>query len=250
MDLKIVVPSRKRSTWMPDLLKLIPDAFVTVEESEMDDYLKYVHVSKLIPHPPLGGIGPIRAWIMEEVDADFICQIDDDLKSVSSYVWKRPRKLTATEISALILNGAMVSKDLDLPMFSWSCSLNPMNYTNCQPLHTQKWVGQVVVLNKSWYGPSAGRIMYDSRLREGEDGDLCLQALLEARVVLKDMRFDWDFGNTGGNPGGLQGMRTKEALVEDWTIMKKKWGPYLADGGDDGGNSRIAVNRKSKMAIA
>ena len=67
MQFKVVVPSRRRETQISRLLKLIPEATICVDESEMDAYGPHVPADQLLPHPPARCIGEIRDWIVQNV---------------------------------------------------------------------------------------------------------------------------------------------------------------------------------------
>lgn len=89
---QIVVPSHARRRLMPELLKKVPDALITVNESEVDEYSEVVPDEQLLPHPNMSRLPKIRNWILDNVDAPAIIMMDDDFQFVTSIVWKTPQK--------------------------------------------------------------------------------------------------------------------------------------------------------------
>jgi hypothetical protein len=240
IDVKIVVPSHRRAKTMPRLMSLLPSAFVTVNYSEVDEYSQYVDPDRIIPHPEVGGelfgIGHIRHWIMENVEADYICQCDDDVRRVYSKLHPSWKKYEDGDfIERLVQNAAQILEDLDLPLYGFSSNSSPIGYTNCMPFRLSSWVGSLIVINKKHYG-SGKAICYDKTLNECEDGDLALQAFLNGRVVIKDDRFDFDYGKSNGNEGGLQGQRTRQDLHKTWYKMKQRWKSHWGMSFDSDGN--------------
>ena len=95
LEYAIVVPSRRRTRHMPQLLSLLPTAVVCVDEIEMADYGPHVPAAQLWAHPPLASLGAIRQWILDHAGPPAIFMADDDLIDVICLVGRRVRKVTA-----------------------------------------------------------------------------------------------------------------------------------------------------------
>lgn len=253
---KIVVPSHQRPERMTRLLRLLPEAYVTVNESEMEDYAPYVPEGQLVPHPDVGngliGIGHIRHWIMENFEADFICQCDDDVRrfySMCHWQAEKGKYESPDVIKTLIYNAVNILDDLDLPLYGFSSNSSPRAYTNCRPFRINSWVGSCVIINRKLYGKDKN-FAYDIGLKECEDGDLALQALQTYRVVLRDSRFNFDYGNSNGNKGGLQSERNKASLLASHKRMKNKWKGHwkmtLPENDDDELNNLKSIKVKRR----
>jgi hypothetical protein len=221
-----VIPSRKRVKNVDRMCSLLPWAYWTVDEGEVRDYLKAgVPESKMIPHPPLPSMGAIRNFIFDAVKNTIaINMVDDDLKEVVSLVWPHKRHYREPEVVyGLVENAVNTLCDLGLHLYSWNPCAHPGAYSNCQPFQLCGTYSSVAVFLGRDY-------RFEENVTGRSDLDMCLQVLLNDRVLVRDNRFWWNFGMIGAGSGGLQAMRTRENWRKDSEFLKQKWGDHISVG--------------------
>lgn len=256
LDYQIIIPSRGRVANMPRMLSLLPTAYVSVEECEVDDYVAVLPRERVIPHPKLSGIGPIWHWLLVNLPTRAIAFVSDDLQYVFCLVGRSYRRITdGPAITRIVENGVRLAEDLGVSLFSWGRSAAPLYFMANDPFTvTGVSMDAFIVVGR--------RIMVDplTGSRCG-DGDLSLQALLVDRVSLQDRRFYWNFGSTWeGKPGGQQGVRTADQDFDSARYLKRKWGQYVEVdqpkkinrilGWKDSGGATFAVRVKRHSNLA
>ena len=214
----IMTPSRGRPGNMAQLLSLLPEARITVAESEVDAYRQVVPKRRLIPHPEIDSHGELRLWMLEHCATEVLVMVDDDLEQVVSMVGRRPRAITEpAAIRRIVENAIAVCADLGIKGFGWNRVANPMTFKGHDPFSfTAPLAGAYGVIGKD--------LKFDKTVYFHEDLDLSLKMLERHRVVFVDNRFYWDFGGDRDGPGGLQGVRTGKLVAKSWERLKRRWG--------------------------
>lgn len=218
---RIVVPSRARVDNMVQLFSLVPDAYVTVDEREIDDYRAAVPDGRLMPHPPLSTLGAIRQWILDNTPETCVVMLDDDFAGVIALIGRHTRSIKEpAAILKLFENQMQMCVDLGLSLFGFQREPNPMWLNGGNPFSlTAPAYAAIGVVGR--------KLKYDVSLSQREDLDLTMQALLKERVVLIDRRYYFDFGPVWSGRGGQQGMRTSEREIAETKKMKQRWGEYV-----------------------
>lgn len=217
--MKIVIPSKGRAATIGQkALRLFPDALVCVGADEVD---AYTPVSpNLLVHPPeVTGIGPIRQWILDNVEGTVV-MVDDDVKYIVSQCGFHGRRFEDPETACAIVERlAILAEDAGARIFGFYQGGGPLNYANTRPFSFNHWVGGIV-------GVVGRELRYDPNLILRADIDFCLQSLLRDRFILLDCRYCFihtRFGGAGGNAAN----RSSERHAREIAYLQRKWGPYL-----------------------
>jgi hypothetical protein len=220
---KVVIPSRRRSqTIGSDSLRLFPDAYVVVHESERDDYRKVVTKrGRLLTHD-VAGLGTILNWIVDNVaDRHAIAILADD--TTGFYLmpgWSARRVDEPERIMAIIESTAQCAIDAGCGLFGGAQNPNPVQYEPGRPIKLARWVGGPL-------GMVTGHgLRFDERLSLHVDVDLSLQSLLKHRIIWCDARWCTS-GRALSNEGGSAHLRGHDAFEREQAILKEKWGPYI-----------------------
>lgn len=248
LDYMICIPSRKRAERMKKTLALYPDATIWVHESERDDYLRVVPENQLRCHKE-NGLANIRAEMILRTEESCVVMSDDDVRGVQVCEAPKPFLIEgAGEIRAIIENQIQICRDLNVNMFGWNMSANPLHYWSVRPF-------SFTTIPLVVWGVIGKEIYPDRRLQwYGEEMDCVLQNLLEHRIIIQDNRFCFIcYGNgVGDNDGGAQGLRTKRSCDADYALLRKKWGHYAVCGQQAKINTnvntyRVNVSRKASV---
>ena len=218
--MKVIIPSKGRSDIIGDrTLRLFPDATVCVGDDEVDDYSKVTQ--RLLVHPAnVMGTGPLRNWIMDNVDDPCVVMVDDDMKRMYSQVGFHKRAIEdPATIQAIVERLAIVAADAGIRVFGFNQCSTPMSYSNCKPFSVNTWVSGLV-------GIIGRELRYDESLLLRADIDFCLQSFIRDRIVLCDGRYVCQFGLFAGK-GGNSILRSKERHERETAYLKRKWGKYL-----------------------
>lgn len=218
-----MIPSRRRVESCAHTVKLFKNPIVCVAEEELDDYRDVG--ATLVTHPnDIGGLGPLRQWILDRFTERCIFQCNDDVKSLYSVVGFRPRKITEPEaIERIILNAANICEALGISCFSFSPFQDDVRKFRPQkPFSLTRLEGAML-------GIIDRKVRYDPKIKQFDDVDLSLQCCLKERFVWQDSRFAADHNfitKSGGNTVSRGLDNTKRELQ----YMKRKWGEYLGVG--------------------
>lgn len=218
--MRIVIPSRGRAdTIAGKALRLFPDAMVCVGESEVPAYAR--HTQNLLVHPDaVTGIGPLRQWVLDNVEDRTVVMVDDDVKAVVSQCGFRSRKFTDPETArAIVERTAIAAGDSGARVFGFYQGGGPLNYSNHRPWTFNHWVGGVV-------GIIGRELRYDTSLILRADIDFCLQSLLRDRFIMLEARYSFIHTRFGGKGGNCTN-RSSERHEREIAYLKRKWGPYL-----------------------
>ncbi len=218
--MKIVIPSRGRAGVIgAKALRLFPDAIVCVASDEAERYAAVT--ANLLTHPPdVTGIGPLRQWILDNVDDPTVVMVDDDVKYIVSQVGFHARRFDDPGTArAIVERLAILAGDAGARVFGFYQGGGPLNYSNCRPFSFNHWVGGVV-------GVVGRELRYDTSLVLRADIDFCLQSLLRDRIIMLDCRYSFihtRFAGAGGNAAN----RSSERHAREIAYLRRKWGPYL-----------------------
>lgn len=226
MTLKVVIPSKGRSHTIGLLsLALFPDAVVTVDEREVDDYAGVVARvgATLLPHPPLPGISAIRNWLLDCISDEAFVMVDDDVKRVYSKVGRVIRHYRQpNDVRQIVENAYECARGCGAKLFGFTQDGNVLGFKPQDPLTFTGWIGTVIgVIGRS--------VRYDDRLAIGsEDLDISLRHLLEHRIVFIDERFHFESVNRLRATGGNAFNRSLEREQRESAQLKRVWGDYVS----------------------
>jgi hypothetical protein len=222
----VAIPSKRRSRNMPRMMAFFPYARVYVDAVEKDDYAPHVPAGQLVLHDSLPNHPHIARHIFERERDSVVLLLDDDLEKVASFVRTYPRMREYSDwrdLRRIVENMVNLLEDLDLMYGGWNCMAHPGGFNPIKPV--------------SLTGVVRGAMMVRGRQLEVDteitqfDMDLTLQALLKSRVLVKDMRFFWDFGSTQANAGGRQAVDTNaEYITRGRERLRAKWPGYIEIG--------------------
>ena len=105
--MKIVIPNKGRAGILYErAFKLFPEALVCVGESDVADYSKVT--KNLLVHPDdVTGIGPLRQWILDNVEDEIVVQVDDDVHSLYSLTGSSKKTLDTPSMQKSRLFGSV-----------------------------------------------------------------------------------------------------------------------------------------------
>ena len=252
-----VIPSRRRAGNIRHMLRCFPDAFVCIEESELDDYLTTTPKDQIVTHPKLSGAAEVRNWMIDHFQEDCLFMIDDDFQKVICYGNHDVRKVTSTKdpnhIAAIIDNAHWPAFDLDIGVFSWARYANPMQYRPFEPILL---CGTPIMCGFGLRGPARTR-KFDLGVPHMADLNFAMETYRDDRIAYVDGRYYWDFGKIYTGTGGNQGMVTHDQRQNSIRLMRSRWTKYLKIGGEKKGPKNlkndtqglsIRIQRKSLQA--
>lgn len=225
-DYVVCIPSKKRTVNMARMLGMFPYAKVYVDVRERDEYLKVVPEPQLCFHDSLPGQFPIWQHILDTETAKCVLLMDDDLQYVASMVETHPKIKKYTDpynLRRIVENAVNTLCDLDMSLYGWSCMAHPGGFNPVKPISLSGTVTSAILIR--------GRKYRMDLWTECCDLDLVLQVLLHDRVLVKDMRWYWNFGVAGSQAGGGQTTDSMEVFNISRDRMVKKWGRYINIGG-------------------
>jgi hypothetical protein len=237
---------------MPLMLKLFPDAIVTVNESNVHLFKDVVPSKQLLPHPDLRLI-ETRNWILDNIQEDCVIQFNDDVKKL---VWICQKSKTIRDpkiIQGVIENTMQCAADLDLGVFCWSLTSNGgMLHPDVQPIRASAPVSAHAfgILGR------ARERRLDTQFRGCGDFDFTLRSLLVDRAILCDVRWHFDCGGMSRGKGGQTGEIKPEHFDKAQKHLRQKWGQYVgkskqkqASGKQTWRDFSVNVKRKSPLGV-
>lgn len=238
--MRVVIPSRRRAGRISKAMRMLPDAVVTVDEREEEEYRR-LWGDRVVPHPPLDGIAAIRQWILDNFDDEVLVMCDDDLDCVQPLPTlpggrRTSRIVDPRDVMQILDNASSIAQEIRAPMFGFSRSSNPTNYHPHQIFGFTTFIQGIV-------GFVGRPVRYDLKLKMSfEDLDIVMSALLKGRFVFVDLRFAWQFVMTR-NTGGLSEVRDLAQINAESDYVKRKWGKFLVPSKGQSNNSRRAESR-------
>jgi hypothetical protein len=217
---KIVIPTKNRSDVIGDkALRLFPNATLCVGDDEVDAYAKVS--DRLLVHPAnVVGIGPLRQWVLDNVDDPCVVMVDDDVTHVYSQVGFHKRRIEDADTArAIVERLAILATDAGVRIFGFQQAARPFTYANFRPFSVNTWVGGII-------GIIGRELRFDTSLLLRADIDYCLQSLLRDRIVLVDGRYSFIHTRFAGG-GGNAANRSSERHEREIAYLRRKWGPIL-----------------------
>lgn len=221
--MQIVIPSRKRSHLIGQRsLALFPDALVTVDESEMNDYAPVC--KRLLPHPPLPTVAAIHNWIIEHVADDVVVVADDDILKVLCFTGRNTRIYKdPASVWQIIANCAEMAQGMGARFFGFTDSASPLGFKPHNPLSFVD-----IIYTVAGY---IGKAIRNDPLKVMQmDLDTTLNELLTTRIVCVDTRFHFDSVAPLRQSGGNTRIRSAETLKQQTAHTQRKWGQYVKAG--------------------
>jgi hypothetical protein len=218
---RIVIPSRGRSrTIRGDTLRLVPDAYVLVDEREEATYRNVIPEDRLLTHPGLG-LPQIFNYMLDTHPPDEpLTILGDDHQHVFAMPGWTPRKLPIGQAELLLDNAALCAQEAGCGLFGFARNQNPTMYEPTRPWRLAQWPTSPL-----GFVPGHG-LRFDERLGLMLDVDLALQSLLKHRIVWFDARFTFS-GKALNNKGGTAHLRSDAAFARERALLKQKWGHYI-----------------------
>ena len=241
---RIVVPSRKRTFLIHELLVRVPVATVVVDAKEAASYLKAgIPQDQLVTHPSLKNLPSIRNYIMDRFTEPALIFMDDDFQAIKVLGGPGGWLKTWPDIQRMLENGIELSEDLGIGVFCWNVfPANSKDYQSNDPFSlTATPIGTFIVMGSSRHRH------FDLNTVGRADIDFGLQALLHDRILLCDKRYYMFHGMKEHLPGGASGIITDAIREASTKYMRTKWGgdtipiwtPSKA-----GSRMRFGVNRR------
>jgi hypothetical protein len=222
--MKMVIPSKGRGNSVASkTLKLFPDAWLCVGESEAQEYEDATKHKNILTHPDsVTGIGPLRNWIINNVKDNTVVMLDDDIDCIYEQSrYKRNNILNPAHCMAILERTAIASNDAGCKLFGFAQMPDPRNYYPYKPIVFHMWIGGVI-------GVHGKTLQWDQNLILRADIDACLQSLLKDRILWVDNRYSFchkRFEGKGGNNTNRTAQRHKKEIAE----LKTRWGGYIQE---------------------
>ncbi len=222
--MKLIIPSKGRwQTVGAKSLKLFPDAWLCVGESEAKSYEEATNHPRIITHPDdVTGIGPLRSWILDNTKDETIVMLDDDIEYIVEQTkYNRSNILNPVHCMAILERTAIASKDAGCKLFGFAQMPNPLNYFPYKPISFHTWIGGVI-------GVHGRTVKWDRNLILRADIDACLNSLLKDRILWTDNRYCFIHKRFVGQ-GGNNTNRTTQKHRTEIDYLKKRWGAYIKE---------------------
>jgi len=146
MEVKVIIPSRKRAKIVGEAAALFLDPLICVEEEEAEEYALYNPDAKLLVCPNnVHFLVGKRQWIMDNVKTDAIFQVDDDVYGVDCLTGHRQRRIRSPhDVQRIIENTAQNCSEAGTLLFGFAHTADPME---CTAYHPIKLTGHVAGLH-------------------------------------------------------------------------------------------------------
>lgn len=222
--MRVVIPSKDRVEDCRTALTLFPDALVVVREDQREMYQPLG--VELLCHPmSIGGIAPLKNWIMDNVQDETLFLVDDDVYAVRSPVGHPTKSHVIKDpvaIRQFIENAERIARALGTPVFGFDQTGGDVRKFRPQdPVGLAGWVGAAM-------GIIGRNLRYDPNLRIRADIDFCLQAQLKYRTIVCDRRFSFIHRPRFTYRGGNAATRSQDRNQQEIQYLQNKWGPWLS----------------------
>jgi hypothetical protein len=224
--MKFLIPSLGRADSIGRSIDFLgkENTLVYVNESEGDEYAKFISKKNIRPMVDVKGIAHVRKLMYDDnVKEDYVCQIDDDF---SGLIYRHDGKSKFETISdpdhirAVIANSYQVAVDIGTPLFSFDGTENPTLYS---VMTITKFFGAL----PSFTGiipKLMGSINYDTRFTVRENQDLAFQCKYYRRYIFFDYRYSVRFHSPYFQKGGGSTNRNTKIMNECGELLFKKYG--------------------------
>jgi hypothetical protein len=222
--MRVVIPSKDRVEDCRTALTLFPNALVVVREDQVQQY-RALGV-ELLAHPMnVGGIGPLKNWILDNVPDETLFLVDDDVYNVRSPIG-HPTKSHSIRDPQMIMeflgNAELIARGLGTPVFGFDQTGGDVRKFRPQdPLGFSGWVGAAM-------GIIGRGLRFDDNLRIRADIDFCLQCQRKYRTIVCDRRFSFIHRPRFTYRGGNAATRSQERNDKELAYLRAKWGECLS----------------------
>lgn len=221
--MQVIIPSKSRVEDCRRALALFPDAIVVVNETQEALY-RPLGV-RLVCHPAdLFGIGPLKNWILDNIEARELLLVDDDVYQVRSPVGEPTKSHVIRDpqvIRELVENTAAIARGVGAPVFGFDqAGGDTRKYKPQDPIKFSGWVGAVM-------GIMGRSVRFDPELKIRADIDFCLSAQLTHRVIVVDGRYSFIHRKRWTYPGGNSQSRSGKRNQAELAYLQRKWGKWI-----------------------
>jgi hypothetical protein len=221
---RIIVPSRRRVTNAKRILSLVPSATIYVDERERKSYAPVVPSGQLKTHRPTTNLPQVRNLLLDTFTEPVIVQLDDDFVGVACQHRRHGRIEKAPDVILdVIENGIQVAEDLDVGLYGWSATMNPMVYFPGDPISFTAPIFSCFITRGS-----ARHRYYDEAVACREDIDITLRSLLRDRIVVADRRFHFHCGEVFSGAGGTVDITSAAQYKKTTQTLVSRWGAYMS----------------------
>lgn len=222
MNIIFVIPSYKRAAEVASG-RYLTKAKICCPVSQEAEYRKFNRNELLIiPDEKDGNISKKRNWILNNVKADAICMIDDDVSAMAMYENNQRVLLTEEQVYVLVEKYTKIAKEIGTVLWGVNLLKDRIAYHEFRPFNFL-----VPVL-----GPFSVHIenpcRYDEKLLLKEDYDMSLQVIQRFRKVMRVNKFHYIVKQyRDRNEGGCTTYRSEELEREQMELLQKKWGEKI-----------------------
>lgn len=223
-NLKILIgiPTYRRAGDVPTL-SLFDDAVLFVDKEEKEEYRKKHPEANIVEYKGRKGLTPKLNFMLDygrENGYDVLFKMDDDFEALAYFAGGRTERLFDKDrIYQVIERIAVMAMDGNMPLFSFQSIPDIRRYKRTDPfsLFTTLKIGAYGMLLDN-------KLKFDERFVMKQDIDMCLQVLLNYRIMLVENRYTFYYRPTMGNKGGVASYRTKALEREMIDLLTAKWG--------------------------
>jgi hypothetical protein len=207
-------------------IDLFDDPVLFVDSFELEAYKKKYPSVKIVEFKGGTGIVEKRNAMLDYGRAekyDAIWEIDDDFLGIVSFSSGFvERSFDKALIYQVIERMAVMARDCGTPLFITSQVADIRKYKRSEPFSlfaTMKLGAHGLFLDND--------LRYDNRISLKEDIDMCLQVLMDYRVLFQENRYSFICQPTMNTKGGCASYRTLENEKNSLDILRRKWGDTL-----------------------
>lgn len=216
MRYKVYIPSKGRAGKVTTH-NLFLDSTIICPDSEVDLYKEH-HENVIGVPDDVKGITKTRNWILNNMDDEWMIQVDDDALSFHMFEEGKIRKfIDAEKIHEIIDNQFQLCDDWGLKTWGFSMAADYKFYREYTPFSTQGIIAANII------GIIKNEIRFDERLKVKEDYDYSMQHIAKYKGVLRCMKYGIDVVHLT-NEGGCVSYRTKDTEMEAYNVLVQKWG--------------------------
>lgn len=236
MKYKVYIPSKGRAGIVTSHSLFLNSAIVC-PESEVELYKEY-HDEVIGVPDNVKGITPTRNWILDNMDDEWMIQVDDDARSFHKYERGDLIKFIKPDrIHTLLDNMFNMTNGLGYKVWGLAMAGDYKFYKPYAPFSTQGVVGANII------GIIKNPLRFDERLKVKEDYDYSMQHIFKYGGVLRTHKYGIDVVHLT-NAGGCVSYRTKDIELECYDILVKKWGKGIVKRQDNKNFLKMKSPRK------
>jgi len=226
VKLEIVIPSHGRPRLAAAAAALFPSPLLVVAKNEEKGYATVLPKARIAAHPNVKGLPMIRQWIMDNVDADAIFMVDDDIFECRSMTPTPPHVIEDPEdVLAIVRNCALNAREAGTICFWFLPKADPRFYHCDYPFQlTGTYKGWV---QGFWREEFNKHIRFDPRIRIKANIDISLRIARRYKFLWCDCRYAFNPRPHMTTAGGLSAVRTEAALAADYEVLRQKFGAAI-----------------------